>query len=484
VKTLDRYIIRSFIINMLLCLAVVMSLRIVIDLFFNMDEFAKQKVPFVQLVRWVSTYYAFHSLEYFTEVGGVAIVLAAAFTLARMNASNELTAIMASGVSLRRVLMPIVICSAAMSVLVVVDREIVIPMPSVRSTLARDRDDQAGEEGIRVRLMRDGSRSIWWATRMFPAREELKMPTVILRGDGRRLDEVDDFIARAPERNEAYFRTLYAGLGRISGPKATAGTLGGQSGWLFTGDATRPAVLCTLDRAGRYWHKPPTTREIWSSLGWGDIVRIRPGSGGRIRIKDRRYGLTIDADRMIVLPATPERPEGIRTLVRPRFTFSTVGGRTLGRFVAESADMGVDAESERTFWTLEEGRLFHATDLTVQEMRLRESGRHLDYASSDELMRLVDLERVRDRRGVILTRHLRMAEPLNNLVMLLIGVPFILSRRRNVKASALMCLGMSVLFYAFVYASRHFGLEPVWTAWLPVLAFGPVAAMMVDAIKT
>jgi len=485
VKTLDRYIVRSFIINMLLCLAVVMSLRIVIDLFFNMDEFAKQKdVPFLQLAQWVGTYYAFHSLEYFTEVGGVAIVVAAGFTLARMNTSNELTAIMASGVSLRRVLLPIVICSAAMSVLIVVDREIIIPMSSIRSTLARDRDDQAGEEGIRVRLMADGHRSIWWAKRMYPARQALDLPTVILRGDGRRLEEVDDFIARATERDEEYFRTLYSGLGRISGPLAVAGTLDGESGWLFEGNASRPAVLCTIDYAGRLWHKPPTTREIWSSLALDDLVRANLKVGAPVRIKDRRYGLVINAETMLIRPATPKYPDGVVTLVRPRFTFSTVGGRVMGRFVADTAKLGIDADSKRTFWTLKDGKLFHATDLSVQEMRLRESGRHLDYASSAELMQLVKLDRVHDRDGVILTKHLRMAEPLNSILMLLIGVPFILSRQRNVKASALMDLGMSVLFYAFIYVSRYFGLSPVWTAWLPVLVYGPIAAVMVDAIKT
>ncbi|MBL7134801.1 MAG: LptF/LptG family permease [Phycisphaerae bacterium] len=483
-KTLDRYVVRSFVVNMLLCLVVVMSLRIVIDLSFNMDEFVEEGVPLGDRLKTIGFYYACHSLEYYTELGGVAIVLAAAFTLARMNTSNELTAIMASGVSLRRVLLPIVIGSAVMSVLVVIDREIIIPTPGIRAALSRDRDDQAGEEGIRIRLMADGNRSIWWATRMYPGKKEMKHPTVILRGDGRRSDEVDDFVARATRRDREYYRTLYSGLGRISGLKATAGTLDDESGWLFTGDVTRPAVLCTLDRAGRLWRKSPTTCEIWSSLTLDDMVRVKPKSDGSIRIKDRRYGLTIDAADMIARAPTPKHREGIVTLVQPRFTFSTGRGRVLGRFVAKSADLGVDAKSERIFWTLEEGKLFHATDLTVQEMRLRESGRHLDYASSDELMRLVDLERVHDRKGVIQTRHFRMAEPLNNLVLLLIGVPFILSRERNVKESALMCLGISLLFHAFVYASRYFGLPPIWTAWLPVLVFGPVAAMMVDAIKT
>ncbi len=491
-KTLDRYIVRRFLTNMLLCLAVVISLRIVADLFINMDEFAKQELAFSKLVGWIGTYYAYHSLEYFAELGGVAIVMAAAFTIARMNASNELTAMMASGVSLRRVLLPIVICSGLMSVLVLVDRELVIPGPEIRSVLARDRDDQAGDEGFRVRLMADTNRSVWWAVRLYAGRKQMNMPLVVLRGDGRNLDDIDRFTKRTKVRDEAYYHVLYSGLGRMSGRWATPGRLGGRDGWFFTsGDLSItfpgrprvikyvPAALCTLDPAGRQWHRPPTTDQIWSGLPMSTLAEARPKKDGSLRIADTRSGLTIDAGGLAVGSggAGP-------TLIKPVFTFTTVKGRVLGRFAADSATARTDPQAGRVFWELENGRLFYETDMTIAEMRLRESGRHLDYASSGELMELVKLDRVRDPHGVVLTRHLRMAEPLNNLVLLLVGVPFILSRERNVKASALMCLGQSLLFYAFVYASRYLGLPPVWSAWLPVLVFGPIAAMQVDAIKT
>ena len=89
-KTLDRYIVRSFLVSALLWFIVMMSLRVVTDLFVNMDEFAKLGMGFGQTCAYIAQYYSCQSLVYFTELGGVTIVASAAFSLARMNHTNEL----------------------------------------------------------------------------------------------------------------------------------------------------------------------------------------------------------------------------------------------------------------------------------------------------------------------------------------------------------------------------------------------------------
>ena len=104
--------------------------------------------------------------------------------------------------------------------------------------------------------------------------------------------------------------------------------------------------------------------------------------------------------------------------------------------------------------------------------------------SIGQLSKLAKLKQVADPRSAVLTKHIRITEPLNSLVMLLVGVPFILSRERNVKSSAMRCLCMVGVFYTFIYISRYLDLPPVWAAWLPVLVFGPIAAIMYDSIKT
>jgi hypothetical protein len=49
-KMLDRYVIRTFLWSALMLLVALMALRIVTDLFLNMDEFMEDKSPFVETV--------------------------------------------------------------------------------------------------------------------------------------------------------------------------------------------------------------------------------------------------------------------------------------------------------------------------------------------------------------------------------------------------------------------------------------------------
>ena len=108
----------------------------------------------------------------------------------------------------------------------------------------------------------------------------------------------------------------------------------------------------------------------------------------------------------------------------------------------------------------------------------------MDYLSSAELSTLMRLRNVPDLRAVRQTMYLRFADPLNNLVMLLLALPFILSRQRNIKASAAMCIGSVGVFYVFVYFCRYLGMPDFLGAFLPALLFGPISVLSLDSIKT
>ncbi len=460
IKILDRYIIRSFLYTALLCFFVLMALRIVVDLFVNMDEFVKGDNPFGEILLGILTYYGTNSLVYFTELGGIIIVASAAFTLAYMNHTNELTAMLASGVSLHRVVWPIVLCAMLLGGLIILDRELVIPIPEIREKLVRDRDNPFQASDFQVRLVTDGSKTTWYSCRFSPANERIDLPVLILRDN--------DLKAVA---------TVTGGEGRPVG-KAKFGL----AGWVF-----EDATLSWFGEGRNVWEALPSSEAVYTSVSPAAILQASgQGPAGTIAVRNPRmldgaYGLEVRAARFEPSPAGGAERGG--TLIDPVFIFRRSDGEILVVFFGSSAQW--DRHSRGAgFWRLADGRLFYPSDLSSKELQLRQSSSWLDYMSSADLGRLLALDRVPDRTMAVMSRHVRVTEPINNLVMLLLALPFILSRERNLKASATLCLLMVGTYYTFIYLCRYIGLPPTWAAWLPILLFGPVAAVMLDSVKT
>lgn len=463
-KTLDRYVVRNFLLSALLCLVTLMALRIVADLFFNMDEFTKrgrdEEKTFRIVAQDIGTYYGYQSLAYFRELGGVIIVAAAAFSLARMNHTNELTAVLASGVSLRRVLLPVLLCAVGLNVLVIIDAEFLIPR--VKHQLIRTRDDVEGTETLRVRLVTDGKNSSWYAPRFFPAEGRLLNPMIILRDDE------------------------YAEIGHITGPEAVYDQAGEQ--WVLSPAGTaRPAVMHITGL-----RKAPTTGFIRTLTGPAQIIdeaRKKPANRDvdwsaakhitRAKAEDLASGLTIEAARLD-LDYVSGKLVGM-VLHDARFTYRR-DGKLLGCFRAAQASYLEEGPSPG--WLLRQGQLTYKSDLDPAELALRQSGSGTNYMSTAELTRLLRAGRVSDPAEALLIRHTRFADFINNILMLLVAVPFILSRQRNIKSSAGLTVLMVGALYVFIHLSRYVGLQPALAAWLPILVFGPVAAVNVDAVKT
>jgi hypothetical protein len=133
------------------------------------------------------------------------------------------------------------------------------------------------------------------------------------------------------------------------------------------------------------------------------------------------------------------------------------------------------------------GDMWITSDLTPEEMAIRQTADWVDLMSTSEINKLIGTGKAPDPAAASMSKHLRIATPVINLVMALVGIPFILSRERNIKASASMTVAMSLSVYVTALLARQFGaagMDPVLAAWLPVLIFAPVAVWMLDAVKT
>ena len=179
-KILDRYVAKNFLIGYCIAFCVLIGLRIIIDLFVNMDEFAEHAdLGAVAVVGNILSFYGLHSLLYFRDFAGMITVVAAAFSLGKMIHSNELVAVMASGVSLKRVIVPIVLLAFLLTGLLVIDQEFLIPPFSDK--LVRGQDAVPGQETYDVWFIDDEKGSLICSQRFDVKTSTLHRPTIIIR---------------------------------------------------------------------------------------------------------------------------------------------------------------------------------------------------------------------------------------------------------------------------------------------------------------
>lgn len=181
VTVLSRYILRSLLFNYLVAVGVMLSLYVMLDMFINMDEFTEEGYSFPVVLRNMAGYYAPNLLLYFKQLGGVVTAFACLATVARMRRLNEMTAMLASGVSLFRIAVPVVAFGVVASTLLVMNTEWGIPR--VAHLLARDHDDADGRRAYEVLFLPDRDGALLSAGRFHPQRRDVERLLVLQRDE-------------------------------------------------------------------------------------------------------------------------------------------------------------------------------------------------------------------------------------------------------------------------------------------------------------
>ena len=179
-KILDRYVVKNFLIGYAIAFCVLIGLRIIIDLFVNLDEFTERTdLDALAVIKNISIFYCLNSTLYFRDFAGMITVVAAAFSFGKMVRYNELVAVMASGVSLKRVIGPILLLALLLTALLVIDQEFIIP--PLADKLARRHDDIPGQESYNVWFISDSNGSLICSQRFDVKTSALHNPTILLR---------------------------------------------------------------------------------------------------------------------------------------------------------------------------------------------------------------------------------------------------------------------------------------------------------------
>lgn len=378
----DRYIIRAFLISLVICTLALVSLFVVVDTFSNLSNLVERwrdtGTPVGEFLIMIARMNAAMMPVILYELLPVLTLAAAMFTIVALKRSNELTPLLASGVSMYRILWPIFLMAIVMSVLQIADKEVLIPRYS---------------ENIYN----------WVRVREDPGRV------------GRNLASLED----------AYGNLIFAGRYLIK-------------------ERTQHGAHIT-----RYYRTKPVRRRM---------VVINAGTA-----------------------LWSDDPPGWRYLNGTRIEYDRAGDvLSQSRFGEEGFFVPLVSGAE----DMEEFEV--VTDVTPLKLETEEVD--ILYRPSLELLQYIHEHGMRADIAFEINR--RMAAPLANIVLLLIGLPFVL--KREVKSPFLAIVVAVFIAGAFLslellcenLALQGTFLTPLTGAWAPIIIFGPIGVLLFDSIES
>jgi lipopolysaccharide export system permease protein len=185
-STLDRYIARQYLFNIVALLVLLFSFVVAIDVALNIDKFLSnaEKVAgkdagavrriAIAAVGVVDFWWPL-LLQLFSYMVGLVLVAAMGFTLTQMVRHREMVAVLASGISLYRLARPILIVAALVLALKIINQEFVLSRPSIAALLARDKDGIGSRDWSKfpVRLVPDSKNRLFFASDFDPVKGEM-----------------------------------------------------------------------------------------------------------------------------------------------------------------------------------------------------------------------------------------------------------------------------------------------------------------------
>lgn len=164
---IDRFVVRTYLSSFLILILVGMGMYILGDLLFNFDEFTKDRsLTTMQVLAAMVDYYQYNIPLYYKQLAGPMMSIAVAFTLGLMLKNNELTALVAAGVPLQRLVVPLAATSVLLLGVWVANSELVIPQ--IAAKIARRHGDVIGQSAIGVNCVRDDNKAILTALQLYP----------------------------------------------------------------------------------------------------------------------------------------------------------------------------------------------------------------------------------------------------------------------------------------------------------------------------
>jgi lipopolysaccharide export system permease protein len=179
-KIIDRYLLRQFAQTFLICYLSLTGIYIVFDAFTNLEGFlhCAKGLELFKLMGW---FYGCQSIFFFDRTSSLLVLMSAMFTVTWIQRHQEMTALMAAGVPRVRIVAPVLVAAAAVSLLAAVNRETVIP--KFRAELSRRSTDPLGQGGEPFSTQRDcRTDTVMQGTTICSSEQRIDEPRFLLRG--------------------------------------------------------------------------------------------------------------------------------------------------------------------------------------------------------------------------------------------------------------------------------------------------------------
>ncbi|MCZ6611966.1 MAG: LptF/LptG family permease [Planctomycetota bacterium] len=284
---IDRYIVRRFLLNFAILFMLLFVFAVSIDLILQLDEFVDaaeasigEDGGFVSLmIALAGIVVHFHGPRVFQFYGymvGLVSVGAMGFALAQMHRHKELVAVLASGVRLHRIAVPVICAAFALNLVQLLNQELVLPR--LAPLLIRKHGDigRSGVGAFEVLFTVDGRGNLLQSPSFDPdpAVNTLTYPTILERDEaGRTVRRITADLARWDEAAGGWRLTN----GRAITPQSqfggeTTSLLVGQPIDMYRTDVT-PQVL-TMRRYRQYatMLSLRQIREMMSDVGGPGVV--------------------------------------------------------------------------------------------------------------------------------------------------------------------------------------------------------------------
>ncbi|MDR2756116.1 MAG: LptF/LptG family permease [Planctomycetaceae bacterium] len=155
---LDRYLLKSFFFNLIFWFICIIGIFIVFDLFTHFDSLVQKGKEQNNLIRLIGTYYLFQSIPIAMTLSSILGLVSAMIAMAMMIRNNELVPIQAAGISMLRIVRPLIFAVIFVAIVSTVLREAVLP--HFLDELVMEADTITKDRGVRLNAIIDNETGI------------------------------------------------------------------------------------------------------------------------------------------------------------------------------------------------------------------------------------------------------------------------------------------------------------------------------------